>query len=521
MAKLRKPKSFTYEWYPMADLITYAGIDCYVTSNLMQRLLPALRARENYMFVRGGEQRVMPAPSILSEQINIKAKALEFVCDLEIAGIQYDIPGNRAMHERMVADIAETEDKIFKALGFQVDLNSADALADLLYNRMGFECPIKTKHGGESTSGDALKALHEKYGHEWLELIKRRNDVHAMHSNFIKTYIEDWVKSDGRVHPQYNLNGTSSHRLSSSNPNLLNLPRGYYGYDIRSLYKVSKGCVFITFDFSSCEVKILAALSGDEKMIDACRKGLDFHSFTASMMYNIPYEEMVEAVDDKNNPNHKKYKGFRQGAKAVTFGLLYGSSVPGIAVNIGKTVEETQVIVDTYFNMFPAVKTFIEDCHAMARANQYVITPFAQRKMEYGAQEIFRGSAVYNASLRNSQNVSIQSPASTLGLIVFSELNRRMAKYGGRAICTVYDSIELEIPLEHAAEAINEGFYVMDDWPVEEFDWLTFAIGADGELGWNWGDLTKVKPGITQEECEVLLREMDEELYYEALAVAA
>jgi DNA polymerase-1 len=107
--------------------------------------------------------------------------------------------------------------------------------------------------------------------------------------------------------------------LSSSNPNLLNLPRGYYGYDIRSLYKVSKGCVFITFDFSSCEVKILAALSGDEKMIDACRKGLDFHSFTASMMYNIPYEEMVEAVDDKNNPNHKKYKGFRQGAKAVTF----------------------------------------------------------------------------------------------------------------------------------------------------------------------------------------------------------
>lgn len=171
--------------------------------------------------------------------------------------------------------------------------------------------------------------------------------------------------------------------------------------------------------------------------------------------------------------------------------------------------------------MFPSVKTFIEDCHAMARANQFIITPFAQRKMEFGAQEVFKGSAVYNACLRNSQNVSIQSPASTLGLLVFAEMDRRMAKYNGRAICTVYDSIELEIPIEHAAAAINEGFYVMDVWPVEQFDWLDFPIGSDGELGWNWGVLSKVKPGITQEECEELLREHDEDRYFEALQLAA
>lgn len=521
MAKVKKPKSFTYEWYNFQDLLTYAGIDNYVTSKLMSTLMPQMTERVLYSYYKEGERIQSYAPSVFSEISTIKSQALEFTCNLEIAGIKYDIEGNRAMNEVMIADILDTEDKIFKALGFKVDLNSADALADLLYNIKGFECPIKTKHGGESTSGDALKALYKKYGHEWLNLIKRRNDVYAMHSNFIKTYLEDWVKSDGRVHPRYNLNGTSSHRLSSSDPNLLNIPRGYYGYDIRSLYTVERGYVFITFDFSSCEVKILAALSGDEKMIDACRKGLDFHSFTASMMYNIPYEEMNAAVQDEHHPNHKLYKGFRQGAKAVTFGLLYGSSVPGIAVNIGKTVEETQVIVDTYFNMFPKVKVFIDDCHAMARANQFIITPFAQRKMEFGAQEVFRGSASYNACLRNSQNVSIQSPASTLGLVVFAEMDRRMAKYGGRAICTVYDSIELEIPIEHAAEAINEGFYVMDEWPVENFDWLTFAIGSDGELGWNWGVLSKVKPGITQEECEAILREQDEARYLDCLQAVA
>lgn len=319
MAKIKKPKSFTYEWYPFGDLLTYAGIDTYVTSKLMSKLIPSMCEQVPYAFYKGGERTQGFAPSVFSEICNIKSKALDFTCNLEIAGIQYDIAGNRAMHERMVADIADTEAKIFSELGFKVDLNSADALADLLYNKMGFECPIRTMHGGESTSGDALLALHKKYEHEWLKLIKRRNDVYTMHGNFIKTYIEDWVKSDGRVHPRYNLNGTSSHRLSSSDPNLLNIPRGYYDYDIRALYTVRKGSVFITFDFSSCEVKILAALSGDEKMIEACRKGLDFHSFTTSLMYGIPYEELVEAVDDEKHPNHKLYKGYRQGAKAVTF----------------------------------------------------------------------------------------------------------------------------------------------------------------------------------------------------------
>lgn len=190
-------------------------------------------------------------------------------------------------------------------------------------------------------------------------------------------------------------------------------------------------------------------------------------------------------------------------------------------MNLGKSLEETQKIVDTYFRLFPKVKDFIEDCHKMALANNFVFSPFGQRKMEYGAQEVFRGTAVYNAALRNSQNVSIQGPASTLGLIVFAKLNEELKKIGGRAICTVYDSVEIEVPMNRMAEAIELGFYMMDDWPVANFDWLDFKIGADAEIGWDWGNVHGVKRGITQEKCEEILSAANEEKYVTSRLVLA
>lgn len=518
---MRKHKGFTYEWYDYDALMTYAAIDNYVTSAILAAMWPALNERRDYTFFKRGQATVVKTPSVRNEQLEVKKLALDFVCDMEVAGMAYDIPANRRMHQAMLEDLAKTEDQIFTAIGKRIDLNSGAALGDFLYRERGFDVPLQTKSGGDSTSGDALKALHKIHEHDWLKDIIKRNDVHAMHGNFIKTYVEDWVKSDGRIHPQYNLFGTSSHRISSSEPNLLNLPRGYYGYNIRELYITVPPMAFLTFDFSSCEVKILAALCKDEAMMDACAKGWDFHSFTGSMIAGLPYEEFVAIVKDEDHPEHKKYKGIRQDAKATTFGLLYGSTVNGIAMNLGKSLEETQKIVDTYFRLFPKVKDFIEDCHKMALANQFVFSPFGQRKMEYGAQDVFRGTAVYNAALRNSQNVSIQGPASTLGLIVFAQMNEELKKIGGRAICTVYDSIEIEVPMNRMAEAIELGFYMMDDWPVANFDWLDFKIGADAEIGWDWGNVHGVKRGITQEKCEEILAAANEEKYVTSRLVLA
>lgn len=174
-------------------------------------------------------------------------------------------------------------------------------------------------------------------------------------------------------------------------------------------------------------------------------------------------------------------------------------------MNIGCTNPEAQVIIDAYFQVYPRIKTFIEDSHNRAKLNYWVFSVLKQRKMEFGQMPMFRGSAVANAALRNAQNNLIQGPASTLGLVAFSKFNQEVIHIDGMSICTVYDSLELEIPISRLAEAVEIGYYCLDDWPVEHFDWLDFKIGCDCEVGYNWGQLRKAHRGITQAECERLL----------------
>lgn len=203
-------------------------------------------------------------------------------------------------------------------------------------------------------------------------------------------------------------------------------------------------------------------------------------------------------------------------------GILYGSSVAAIGMTLNITKDQAQAIIDAYFEVFPRIKDFVDNAHKMARENFYVYSPFGQRKREFGAMDLFRNTAVFNAALRNSQNVMIQGPASTLGLMSFAKLNEELKKIGGGAMCTVYDSIECYVPFNRVAEAIELGFYCMDDWPVKEFAWLDFPIGADAEIGFDWGDSLKhVHRGITQTECLELLKLSNPVRYLEEVKRAA
>lgn len=507
-----KYKPDTYEDYPFKDLVTYAGLDNIVTSELLSAVWGKITERPRYQEYQDGVPMAVRAPSIWSEHQDIKMPALRFMVDMECNGLLYDVANNRRMDADMRSRIGELEDLIYPAIGrtpSTINLDSGAELGNLLYNQMGFTPTVFTKNNQPAVSGDALKAIHKETKKDWLLALMERNDLASVHSSFISTYIDDWVKKDGRVHPSYNLHGTSSHRISSDSPNLLNLPNPTHGFNVRSNYIVDPGYAFLTFDFSSCEVKVLAALCRDENMLKAILGGLDFHSYTASLMYSIPYDEFVEILKDEEHPDRGRFKQMRQGAKAVTFGILYGSSVGGIAMGLGVTNEEAQTIIDAYFEVYPRIKIFVSDSHLMAKANHYVYSPFGQRKMEYGTLPCFRGTAVYNAALRNSQNVRIQGPASTLGLVAFSKINDEVKKLGGFSICTVYDSIELQVPIDKVAEALEIGFYCMDDWPQERFDWLDFPIGADAEVGFDWGTLKDLHRGTTQNQINDLLKGMD------------
>lgn len=200
--------------------------------------------------------------------------------------------------------------------------------------------------------------------------------------------------------------------------------------------------------------------------------------------------------------------GIVQSLRKLKTNCLYGSSVNGIAMNLNVSKEEAQRLIDLYFKAYPGVLKYVQNTHKMAEWNHFVTTPFGQRKQQYGTNSVFKYTAAFNAALRNSQNVRVQSTTSTAGLITFAAANEGIKTLEGRSICTVYDSAEFEVPLSRAAEAVEQVFYYFDDWPVENFDWLDLPIGSEVEIGINWGQCTDVHRGVTQSEIEAIIAKM-------------
>lgn len=438
----------TYEDFPSEDLYVYAGLDCIVTSGVLAKTFPKL-VEEPIFYLAGtnGERITSRAPAIIKSVTEIEMIAHEYILDLEINGMKYDTSRNREFSRRMTTEIAELEDKIYTVTG-DFNWSSGVAMRELLYGKMGFTAPFTTKSGDDSTDGDALLTLAGidpmsfKYEApdpklQWLADLAKMKDIDASHNTFVKTYPEDFVKRDGRIHPSYNLHGTSSFRITGSDPNLTQLPRPKHGYNLRECYGVEEGFVFLAFDWSSAEVKILGALSRDPALLRAIEKGYDFHSFSASQMIGVPYEDFMAVLAEKGHKKQKEYKQTRQMAKGLTFGVLYGSSVNGIALNLGVSKEEAERLINLYFKAYPGVLKYVQDSHRMAEWNHFVITPFGQRKQQYGTYSVFKPTAAYNAALRNSQNVLCQSTTSTAGLITFAAANEGIKTLGGKSICTV------------------------------------------------------------------------------------
>jgi DNA polymerase-1 len=154
-------------------------------------------------------------------------------------------------------------------------------------------------------------------------------------------------------------------------------------------------------------------------------------------MRKIPYEEIIAVLNDSSHPKYKEYKELRQLSKVLTFSILYGSSNAGIAMQLNLEKQEAEVLIAMYFNTFPKVKEYIEKSHKFALYNQFSITPLGQRKRQFGTYDCFKSTAAFNGSLRNSQNVIIQSATSTVGLATFTEVNRVVKPFGAICTCTV------------------------------------------------------------------------------------
>jgi DNA polymerase I-like protein with 3'-5' exonuclease and polymerase domains len=326
---VKKPAYLTYEDFPVEDLYLYAGLDCIATSTVLARMAPDLGAEPEYFIGENGNPKSTYAKSIFETNDEVTKLALEYILDMEINGLRYDKQLNAEISARMVQEIEDLETLIFSMIP-KINLDSSKDVTDLLYNTLGFTPPFTTKSGEPSTDGEALLTLAglnplnppKDYKTpnpelQFLAWMAKRKDINSTHNTFVKTYVADFVKRDGRVHPSYNLHGTSGFRISGDSPNLTQLPRPKHGYNIRDCFIVEEGYCFIAFDFSSAEVKILGALCKDPNMLKAIADGLDFHSFSASSMLSVPYEDFMVVMNDPNHEKYKEYKGIRQTAKVL------------------------------------------------------------------------------------------------------------------------------------------------------------------------------------------------------------
>lgn len=515
--KEEKPIYRTYEDFDYEDLLTYAGIDCIVTSGLLAETFPIITEEPKYFESTETGFIETKAPAIISTFDDFLMMTHEYIVDMEINGMGYDVDENARLATRMTQEVNELEDRIFSAMGRRINLDSGLEVSEFLYGTKGFTAPFKTKSGDDAVDGAAILTLAgvdpranvytaPDESMQWLCDMAKRRDIASVYRTFIATYVQDWVKSDGRIHPSYNLTGTSGGRISGDSPNLLQLPRTKHGYNIRKCYIPTPGNVFICADFSSAEVKIAAALAKDANMLKAIEEGRDFHSSSAALMMGISYEEFVHYVEDKKHEKHKWAKHWRQVAKILTFSLIYGSTAGGIAMQLGMDKSEAENIMAMYFKAYPGLKKFIENAHAMAARNKFVVTPFGRRKQEFGCFDVFKSTAAYNAALRNSSNVLVQGTCSDMGLITFAHLNTEIKQLGGMSTACVYDSTELDVPLAKAAEAIELTFHYMDEFPVQYFDWLDLPVGCEVEISMSsWGECDTIHRGITQQEVEALL----------------
>lgn len=329
ISTVAKPVYHTYEDYPPEDLYLYAGVDCIVTSELASKLMPKCLKEPLYTTflpyekaIGGIGKRTDTLMSIMESYEEFTIPAHEFIIDLELNGIKYDIEGNIRTKIRMEAEIAELEAEIFRSIP-SINIDSGVVLGDYLYRVLGLEVAATTKTGEPSTDGDALKALAKlNPGLPWLVTLAKRNDIASLYRMFIANYVRDFVKRDGRIHPNYSMHGTGSFRIAGDSPNLTQLPRPKHGYNIRELYGVDEGNVFLAFDFSSAEVKILGALCKDPALLKAIEEGKDFHSLSAGKMYGVDYDVFIAVLSNEEHQLYKDYKNKRQYAKALTFGIL-------------------------------------------------------------------------------------------------------------------------------------------------------------------------------------------------------
>ncbi len=386
------------------------------------------------------------------------------LADMEREGIRVKAEELRVYGEQLVGRIAELEEKIYEAAGEEFNINSPKQLGVILFEKLQLPHGKKTKTG-YSTAADVLEKLAEESPMvadilEYRQLTKLKS-----------TYADglaNYIAPDGRIHGKFHQTITATGRISSTEPNLQNIPvRMELGRLIRKVFVPDEGFVFLDADYSQIELRVLAHFSDDERLIQAYRDAQDIHTTTASQVFHVKPEEVTPLL--------------RRNAKAVNFGIVYGISSFGLSQDLSITRQEAQDYIEQYFKTFPGIKQFLDRTVADAKKNGYVTTMFGRRRPvpELSSSNFMQRSF----GERVAMNAPIQGTAADIIKIAMNRVNDCLRSRGmrSRLILQVHD----ELLVETAREELDEVREVMLR-EMQNAAQLKVRLEVDIHSGENW-----------------------------------
>ena len=362
--------------------------------------------------------------------------------DMEIEGVKIDSGNLLSISQTMQGKVSEYIKKIYELAGFEFNINSPKQLSSVLFETLGMK-PLKKTKSGYSTDSEVLEALTEE--HEIVQYILSYRKVSKLKSTYVDALPQLVNPETGRIHTTYNQALTLTGRLSSINPNLQNIPvRTDDGKEIRGAFvSRDENWVIMSADYSQIELRVLAHISQDPKLIESFLADEDVHTRTAAEVYNVAFEDVTPSM--------------RASAKSVNFGIVYGISDFGLARNLGISMSEAKEFITKYFETYKGVKNYMESIVSQAKIDGYVTTLMNRRRQLpelFGAQKKF--------GERVAMNTPIQGTAADIIKCAMNNVSEKLGEYESKMIMQVHDELVLDVPQKEIVEIIDILRYNME-----------------------------------------------------------
>lgn len=385
---------------------------------------------------------------------------------MENIGVAVDVDGIRAYGEQLEIEVKELQQSIYDDVGYEFNINSPKQLATALFEELNLPPRKKTK-SGYSTNAEVLESLIGF--HPVIAKILEYRTVAKLKSTYCDSLI-DKVADDGRIHSSFNQTETRTGRISSTEPNLQNIPvRTERGREFRRFFKAKDGCVLVDADYSQIELRVLAHISGDQNMQKAFRDNIDIHTVTASEVFHVPIDQVTPLM--------------RSRAKAVNFGIVYGIGAFSLSKDIGVSMREAQKYIDSYLAHFSSIDSYMKEVIEKAKVDGYVETLEGRRRYLPELSASNRNTRAFGE--RVARNAPIQGTAADIIKIAMVHVDERLRKEGlaARLILQVHDELIVEAP---AFEMMQVAMILQEE--MESAVSLSVPLTAEAAMGETWYD---------------------------------